>query len=79
VRGSSLLRFANPWRKRRSESVRFLRAGRWGIAEFAPENRVALETPGRRMPTNLWTPSECSLCAAGVPLEIVGNGRKDLE
>jgi len=41
------------------------------IAQFAAENRVALELL-ERMPTNLWTPSECPLCAAGVPLEIVG-------
>ena len=41
------------------------------IAEFAAENRMALELL-ERMPTNLWTPSECPLCAAGVPLEIVG-------
>ena len=41
------------------------------IAEFAAENRVALELL-ERMPSNLWTPSECPLCAAGVTLEIVG-------
>jgi orotate phosphoribosyltransferase len=41
------------------------------IAGFAAENRVALELL-ERMPNNLWTPSECPLCAEGVPLEIVG-------
>jgi orotate phosphoribosyltransferase len=41
------------------------------IAEFAAEHRVALELL-ERMPNNLWTPSECPLCAAGVLLEIVG-------
>jgi orotate phosphoribosyltransferase len=40
-------------------------------AEFTAEHRVALELL-ERMPNNLWTPSECPLCAAGVPLEIVG-------
>jgi orotate phosphoribosyltransferase len=41
------------------------------ISEFAAEHRVALELL-ERMPNNLWTPSECPLCAAGMPLEIVG-------
>jgi orotate phosphoribosyltransferase len=41
------------------------------IAEFAAEQRVALELL-ERMPNNLWIPSECPLCAAGMPLEIVG-------
>lgn len=41
------------------------------IAEFAAEHHVALEVL-ERMPNNLWTPSECPLCAAGMPLEIVG-------
>jgi len=41
------------------------------IAEFAAEQRLALEFLGR-MPNNLWTPYECPLCAAGTPLEIVG-------
>ena len=41
------------------------------IAEFATEHHVALELL-ERMPNNLWTPSQCPLCAAGMPLEIVG-------
>jgi orotate phosphoribosyltransferase len=41
------------------------------IAEFATEHHVALELL-ERMPNNLWTPSECPLCAAGMPLEVVG-------
>ncbi len=41
------------------------------IAEFAAEHHVALELL-ERMPNNLWTPFECPLCAAGVPLEIAG-------
>jgi orotate phosphoribosyltransferase len=41
------------------------------IAEFTAEHGVALELL-ERMPNNLWTPSECPLCASGVPLEIVG-------
>src|SRR6266478_4827471 len=41
------------------------------IAEFAAEHYVALELL-ERMPTNLWAPSQCPLCAAGMPLEIVG-------
>ena len=39
------------------------------IAEFADERRVALELL-ERMPNNLWTPSQCPLCAAGIPLEV---------
>jgi orotate phosphoribosyltransferase len=41
------------------------------ITEFAAEHHVALELL-EQMPNNLWTPSECPLCAAGKPLEIVG-------
>jgi orotate phosphoribosyltransferase len=41
------------------------------ITEFTAERHVALELL-ERMPNNLWTPSECPLCAAGKPLEIVG-------
>jgi orotate phosphoribosyltransferase len=41
------------------------------IAEFADERRIALELL-ERMPNNLWTPSQCPLCAAGVPLEVAG-------
>jgi orotate phosphoribosyltransferase len=41
------------------------------IGKFAAERGVALELL-ERMPTNLWEPSECPLCAAGKPLEIVG-------
>ncbi len=41
------------------------------IGEFAVEQRVALELL-KRMPNNLWAPSQCPLCAAGMPLEIVG-------
>jgi len=41
------------------------------IGEFAAEHQAALELL-ERMPNNLWTPSECPLCAAGMPLEIVG-------
>jgi orotate phosphoribosyltransferase len=39
------------------------------IAGFAAEHRVALEVL-KQMPHNLWTPSQCPLCAAGQPLEI---------
>jgi len=41
------------------------------VTEFAAKHHVALELL-ERMPNNLWTPSECPLCAAGMPLEIVG-------
>ena len=41
------------------------------IAKFAAKHRIALELL-EHMPSNLWTPSQCPLCAAGVPLEIVG-------
>jgi orotate phosphoribosyltransferase len=41
------------------------------IAEFAEEHHLPLELL-RRMPYNLWTPSQCPLCAAGQPLEIKG-------
>ena len=38
------------------------------IAEFANEHGVALELL-ERMPHNLWQPSECPLCAAGIALQ----------
>lgn len=38
------------------------------IAEFANEHCVALELL-ERMPHNLWQPSECPLCAAGIALQ----------
>jgi orotate phosphoribosyltransferase len=41
------------------------------IASFAAEHHVALEVL-KRLPHNLWTPSQCPLCAAGQPLEIQG-------
>jgi len=41
------------------------------IAEFAAEHHVPLELL-KQMPHNLWTPSQCPLCAAGRPLEIKG-------
>jgi orotate phosphoribosyltransferase len=41
------------------------------INEFAAEHHVPFELL-ERMPNNLWTPSECPLCAAGMPLEIAG-------
>jgi orotate phosphoribosyltransferase len=40
------------------------------IGKFAAEHCVALELL-ERMPNNLWMPSDCPLCAAGMPLEIV--------
>jgi orotate phosphoribosyltransferase len=41
------------------------------ITEFAAEHRIALEIL-EQMPNNLWAPSQCPLCAADVPLEVVG-------
>jgi orotate phosphoribosyltransferase len=41
------------------------------ILEFAGEQQITVALL-ERMPNNLWTPSECPLCASGVPLEIVG-------
>ncbi|HMD06369.1 MAG TPA: phosphoribosyltransferase family protein [Candidatus Acidoferrum sp.] len=41
------------------------------IAEFAEEHHLPLELL-RRMPYNLWTPSQCPLCGAGQSLEIKG-------
>ena len=41
------------------------------VTEFAAKHHVALELL-ERMPNNLWTPPQCPLCAAGMPLEIVG-------
>ncbi len=40
------------------------------IAAFAAEHHIPLELL-QQMPHNLWTPSQCPLCAAGKPLEIV--------
>jgi orotate phosphoribosyltransferase len=39
------------------------------IDEFAAEHHVALELL-EQMPNNMWTPSECPLCAKGMPIEI---------
>jgi orotate phosphoribosyltransferase len=39
-------------------------------AHFAAENRLPLKLL-RQMPNNLWTPSQCPLCAKGEPLEIL--------
>ena len=41
------------------------------IGKFTAEHHVALELL-ERIPNNLWIPSECPLCAAGMQLEIVG-------
>jgi orotate phosphoribosyltransferase len=41
------------------------------IGGSAAEHGVALELL-EQMPNNLWEPSQCPLCAAGVPLEAVG-------
>jgi orotate phosphoribosyltransferase len=41
------------------------------IDRFAAEHHIALELL-EQMPNNLWIPSQCPLCAAGMPLEIVG-------
>ena len=41
------------------------------IAEFVAEQHIALELL-EKIPNSLWTPSQCPLCVAGVPLEIVG-------
>jgi orotate phosphoribosyltransferase len=41
------------------------------IADFAAEHHVALELL-QQMPHNLWIPSQCPLCAAGKPLQIMG-------
>jgi hypothetical protein len=40
------------------------------FADFAADHHLALETL-EKMPHNLWTPSECPLCAAGIPLEFL--------
>ncbi len=42
--------------------------------EFANSKGVALETL-TAIPNTLWTPSECPLCTAGVPLQDVGGFR----
>ncbi|MFZ3215763.1 MAG: hypothetical protein WA192_06865 [Candidatus Acidiferrales bacterium] len=41
------------------------------IGAFADKHGVSLELL-QQMPHNLWIPSQCPLCAAGTPLEIVG-------
>ncbi|MGB2633285.1 MAG: phosphoribosyltransferase family protein [Candidatus Acidiferrum sp.] len=41
------------------------------IHAFAADHHLPLELL-KQMPNNLWTPSQCPLCAAGQPLEIVG-------
>lgn len=41
------------------------------IAGFAGEHQVDLELL-QQMPHNLWIPSQCPLCVAGKPLEIMG-------
>jgi orotate phosphoribosyltransferase len=41
------------------------------ITAFSAEHRVPLELL-EQAPNNLWMPSQCPLCAGGVPLEIVG-------
>jgi len=41
------------------------------ITEFAAGHHIALELL-EQMPNNLWTPAQCPLCVARVPLEIVG-------
>jgi orotate phosphoribosyltransferase len=41
------------------------------IQAFAAEHGIPLELL-QHMPNNLWTPSQCPLCAAGQPLEIIG-------
>jgi orotate phosphoribosyltransferase len=48
------------------------------IAEFADEHHLALELL-KQMPNNLWTPSQCPLCAAGEPLEIVATSTRAAE
>ena len=40
------------------------------FVDFAAERQLPIEAL-QRMPYNLWTPSQCSLCKAGVPLEIL--------
>jgi orotate phosphoribosyltransferase len=41
------------------------------ITEFAAGHQIALELL-EQLANNLWTPSQCPLCVAGMPLEIVG-------
>lgn len=40
------------------------------ITAFSAAHHIPLELL-QRLPNNLWTPSQCPLCAAGQPLEIV--------
>ncbi|HUO35845.1 MAG TPA: phosphoribosyltransferase family protein [Candidatus Acidoferrum sp.] len=42
------------------------------IIRFTAEHHIPLELLDR-MANTIWTPSQCPLCASGVPLEIVGN------
>jgi orotate phosphoribosyltransferase len=41
------------------------------INEFAAEHHLALEIL-EQLPNNLWPPSQCPLCDAGMALEVVG-------
>jgi orotate phosphoribosyltransferase len=41
------------------------------ITNFAAEHHVALELL-HQTPHNLWSPAQCPLCAAGLPLEMMG-------
>jgi orotate phosphoribosyltransferase len=41
-------------------------------SQFAVENNVPLKALGHAT-NNIWSPSECPLCAAGLPLEDLGN------
>jgi orotate phosphoribosyltransferase len=41
------------------------------IPEFAEAHHCSLELL-QQMPHNLWIPSQCPLCTAGQPLEIMG-------
>lgn len=47
------------------------------ITQFAAEQRVPLELL-QQIPNNLWTPSQCPLCAKGEPLEILATWGSDL-
>jgi orotate phosphoribosyltransferase len=41
-------------------------------SQFAVEKKVPLKALGHA-PNNIWSPSDCPLCAAGLPLEDVGS------
>jgi len=45
----------------------FLTLGNWA-ADFATQQNIPLETIAQ-LPNNLWMPSECPMCAAGIPIE----------